>query len=474
MSKRTLFSCRGCGYESPRWLGRCPSCEEWNTFVEVTLPGEVKQGKREEGRNGAVRLNEEPPVIYDRLLTGRPEFDRVLGGGVVPGSLILLGGEPGVGKSTLLLQVAAGLEASYGEVLYAGAEESVFQIKLRAERLNLRESKLLLLQESEVDYIVREAEKIKAKALIIDSVQTMRASGNSGLPGSPGQVREVVQRLMEFVKATGIICFLVGHITKSGLLAGPKLIEHMVDVVLYFEGDRRYSYRILRVTKNRFGSTQEIALYDFSERGLIPVVNPSASFLSERRPDQSGTVVTPVMEGSLQLLVEIQTLVAGGSYGNPRRLVTGLDNQRVAMVLAVLERRAGLPLSGQDVYVSVIGGVRTEEPAADLAVALAIASNLYDRPLPHDLAAFGEIGLTGEVRRVGGGTKRLAELRRHGFSRVVIPRSMVEEVDSERLEIIGVSSVQEMLAYLRKGGGIERDRGTAKNPPDGCSRNGFI
>lgn len=447
MNKGEFFSCQACGYKSPGWLGRCPYCEGWNTFERMTRAKDFPQQPAEE-RLSPVRLSEEDPEQYQRLLTGLSEFDRVLGGGLVPGSLILLGGEPGVGKSTLLLQVAASLEESYGDVMYVSAEESISQVKIRAQRLNLQDSRLYILQENRVEPILQEVERLHSKVLIIDSIQTMRGENSSGPPGSPGQVREVVQMLMEFTKTSGMICFLVGHITKSGLLAGPKLVEHMVDVVLYFEGERHYSYRILRAPKNRFGSTREIALYDFSDAGLIPIQNPSAAFLAERSPNQSGTVVTPVMEGSLQLLVEVQTLVAKAAFGNPRRLVTGLDSQRVAMILAVLERRSGLPVSGQDIYVSVIGGVRTEEPSTDLAVALAIISNFYDRPLPHDMAAFGEIGLTGEVRRVGGGAQRVSELKQHGFSGVVLPESMVREIDFEGLELIGVSSIRDLMRIL--------------------------
>lgn len=446
MNKGEFFSCQVCGYKSSGWLGRCPHCEEWNTFERMVHAKNPPQPAGE--RLTPVRLAGEDPEQYQRLLTGLPEFDRVLGGGLVPGSLVLLGGEPGVGKSTLLLQAAASLEENYGDVLYVSAEESISQVKIRAQRLNLQDSKLYLLQENRVEPILQEAERLHSKVLIIDSIQTMRGENSSGPPGSPGQVREVVQMLMEFTKTSGMICFLVGHITKSGLLAGPKLVEHMVDVVLYFEGERHYSYRILRTSKNRFGSTREIALYDFSDAGLVPILNPSAAFLAERSPEQSGTVVTPVMEGSLQLLVEVQTLVAKAAFGNSRRLVTGLDSQRVAMILAVLERRSGLPVSGQDIYVSVIGGVRTEEPSTDLAVALAIISNFYDRPLPHDMAAFGEIGLTGEVRRVGGGAQRISELKQHGFTRVVLPESMVREIDPEGLELIGVSSIRDLLRVL--------------------------
>lgn len=447
MKKGTVFACGVCGHEAPKWLGKCPVCEGWNTFQEVAVSDFPRTT---ECRGGPVLLSEND--LDDsacRLQTGEPEFDRILGGGLTPGTLLLLGGEPGVGKSTLLLQAADGLQRQGGKVLYISGEESLLQVKTRAKRLGLAETGILFYQENEVEHILEEAEEIRPTALVIDSIQTMRCSGTPGLPGSPAQVRDVVQALLVPAKTWGMVCLLVGHITKSGLLAGPKLIEHMVDVVLYFEGDNRYPCRVLRVTKNRFGSSREIALFDLSERGIEPVADPSAALLEGRRPGQSGTVVTPVLEGSLPLLVEVQALVSGGNPGNPRRLVTGLDYQRVAMVLAVLEKRGGLPLAGRDVYVSAIGGVRAEEPACDLAVALAVASSYYDRPLPHDLVVFGELGLTGEVRRVGGGLKRWEAINRHGFTRAVAPRGMPEEA-IQGVEVTKVDTVGEMLAAMMK------------------------
>lgn len=457
MSKKVFFACQNCAYESPKWLGKCPSCSAWNTFSQVRKEQSSPKTRPSKPAGTAVPLNFENSETDEeqRLHTGRPELDRLFGGGVVPGSLILLGGEPGAGKSTLLLQMADQLAIQYGKVLYVSAEESLTQVKLRARRLGLNADNLFLYAEDGVENIIAEAERINPVAMVIDSVQTVKGVDNLGFPGSPAQVREVVQALMGYVKGKGMICFLVGHITKSGLLAGPKLIEHMVDVVLYFEGDRRFAYRVLRVAKNRFGSTQEIVLLNLGEKGLTPVRNPSAFLLSERRPDQSGTVVVPIVEGSLPLLVEIQALVTIGNPGNPRRLVSGLDNQRVAMVLAVLERRGGLPLSSREVYVSVIGGVRSEEPACDLAVALAVASSFYDRPLPPELAAFGEIGLTGEVRRVGGGQRRLEEARNHGFKHLVIPQGLSQEVGVDQtIKIQGVGNIQELLAILKKKEGV--------------------
>jgi len=451
LKKGKVFACGECGYETPKWLGKCPVCEGWNTFREKEISSRSSRSTRSTGcKAGPVLLSENRSENPVRLQTGEAEFDRVLGGGVVPGSLLLLGGEPGVGKSTLLLQVAAGLQNQYGKVLYVSAEESLMQVKMRAERLGLAGTELLLYQENEVESILEETAKIKPAVLIIDSIQTMRCAGTPGLPGSPAQVRDVVQALLEQAKTEEVTCFLVGHITKSGLLAGPKLIEHMVDVVLYFEGDTRYSCRILRVNKNRFGPSREMALFDLNERGVVPVENPSAALLAGRRPGQSGTVVAPVLEGSLPFLVEIQALVTGGNPGNPRRLVTGLDYQRVAMVLAVLEKKGGVPLAGRDVYVSAAGGVRVEEPACDLAVALAVASSFYDRPLPHDLAVFGELGLTGEVRRVGGGLKRWEEIKRYGYTQAVLPCAMLEEIGGRQVKITGVDTVREMLRVMLK------------------------
>ncbi len=452
MSKKLFFACENCAYESPKWLGRCPSCSMWNTFRQVAKEQPAATGRVNQAGT-AVPLNLEDSEATDeqRLETDWPEVNRLFGGGLVPGSLILLGGEPGAGKSTFLLQMADQLAVRYGKVLYVSAEESLTQVKMRARRLGLNAPQLFLYAEEEVENIIAEAERLNPVALIIDSVQTVKGADTTGFPGSPAQVREVVQALLGFVKGRGMICFLVGHITKSGLLAGPKLIEHMVDVVLSFEGDRRFAYRVLRVAKNRFGSTQEIVLLNLGEKGLTPVQNPSAFLLAERRPGQSGTVVVPIIEGSLPLLVEIQALVTIGNPGNPRRLVSGLDHQRVAMVLAVLERRGGLPLSSREVYVSVIGGVRTDEPACDLAIALAVVSSFYDWPLPPDLAAFGEIGLTGEVRRVGGGQRRLEEARNHGFRHLVIPQGLSRElVGDKTLKVQGVGNIQELLAVLKK------------------------
>ena len=449
MKKGSIFACGVCGHETPKWLGKCPVCEGWNTFQEVTAFTSSRPAERHERHGAPVLLAETgPDDAASRLRTGEGEFDRILGGGLIPGTLLLLGGEPGVGKSTLLLQVAAGLQKQGGTVLYVSGEESLLQLKTRAKRLGLLETGVLFYQENEIEHILEEAEKIHPSALVIDSIQTMRSAGTPGLPGSPAQVRDVVQALLVPAKTWGMVCLLVGHITKSGLLAGPKLIEHMVDVVLYFEGDNRYPCRVLRVTKNRFGSSREIALYDLNEEGIQPVENPSAMLLEGRRPGQSGTVVTPVLEGSLPLLVEVQALVSGGKPGTPAtgdrpRLPAGGDGPGGP------GERGGLPLAGRDVYVSAIGGVRAEEPACDLAVALAVASSFYDRPLPHDLAAFGELGLTGEIRRVGGGAKRWEAIKRHGFTRAVVPRGMPEKA-VEGVEVTKVDTVGEMLAAMMK------------------------
>lgn len=454
MRKGSLFICESCAYEAPKWLGKCPSCGDWNTFIEQKIepPPAVRRAVSARAEATPLVLAQEESDHEQRLIIGRAELDRLFGGGLVPGSLILLGGEPGAGKSTLLLQMASLLTAQYGKVLYVSAEESLTQIRLRAERLGLSGAELYLLPDDEIEAVRAECERLNPLVVVLDSIQTLKNSERPGLAGSPAQVREVVQSIMGLVKERGMICFLVGHITKSGLLAGPKLIEHLVDVVLYFEGDRRYPYRVLRVVKNRFGSTQEIALLNLDDQGLTPVQNPSAFLLSERCSQQSGTVVTPIVEGSLPLLVEVQALVTTtGNPGSPRRLVSGLDFQRVAMVLAVLERRGGLPLASREVYVSVIGGVRTEEPACDLAVALAVASSFYDQPLPANLAAFGEIGLTGEIRRVGNAQRRLEEADKHGFGRVIMPKGLLGEiVKGKSMTIQGVGSIQELLAVLTK------------------------
>lgn len=425
------------------WLGRCPGCGAWSTLVEEVEVAAPQPG----AATGACSLPiaSIPASTGERLLSSLGEFDRVLGGGLVPGSLILLGGDPGVGKSTLLLQYAAEFSRCHGRVLYVSGEESPAQLRLRAERLGVAMTDgLLVLGETSIEAVMAQAGKVQPVMLVVDSIQTMRTGDLAGSPGSVGQVRACASELLRLAKETGISIFLVGHITKTGALAGPKVLEHIVDTVLYLEGERRYSYRLLRAAKNRFGSTDELAMFAMEEHGLAEVANPSAIFLADRAAGAPGTVVFPGLEGTQALLLELQALVAGSGYGTPRRLVTGLDYNRVALVLAVLERRLGLALGAQDVYVSLAGGLRSSEPAADLAAAMAVASSLRERPIPADTVVFGEIGLAGEVRPVHAGGRRLAEAVRLGFARAIVPHGV--RPSPPGLELITVRTVGEALA----------------------------
>lgn len=394
------------------------------------------------------RALDEPVTEAPRFETGLPELDRVLGGGLVPGSVILLSGEPGVGKSTLLMQLAATFGIRHGGVLYISGEESFHQLRLRATRLNTLVPQVKAMTETSIPAVLHQAEQINPELLIVDSIQTMSLPERPGFAGSVGQVRDCTATLVQWAKSSQTPCLIVGHITKTGGLAGPKVMEHMVDVVLYFEGDRHYSHRLLRAAKNRFGATNEMALFQMGDRGLSEVSNPSAAFLAERHPGHSGTVVTVALEGSMPLLVEIQALAAPAGYSTSRRLVTGLDTARVGMVVAVLERRAGLFLGDQDVYAAAIGGVNLDEPAVDLGVALAIASSLKDKALPQDMVVFGEVGLTGEVRRVSGGQRRLEEAMRLGFRKALVPQSLQRELEGQvdGIEMSGVGNIGEAIA----------------------------
>ncbi|MCS6830525.1 MAG: DNA repair protein RadA [bacterium] len=418
------FVCQQCGYESPKWMGRCPECGEWNSLVEeVVVPSPKRRPARQASVTGAqpVRLAEVSLEALPRLSTGMGELDRVLGGGIVAGSLVLLGGDPGVGKSTLLTQVADILSHDM-TVLYVSGEESAHQIKLRARRLGVTGANLYVLAETNLEAILAQIADLRPALVIVDSVQTTHTNELESAPGTVAQVRACGVALQRVAKEQGIAVFLVGHVTKEGALAGPKALEHLVDTVLTFEGDPHLNYRILRATKNRFGSTDEVALFEMREQGLVAVQNPSEWLLSERATHSPGSVVTAVMEGTRPLLVEVQALVTHSYLSQPRRQVTGLDYNRVSMVLAVLEKRAGVRLSDKDVFVNAAGGIYVREPAADLAIALAVVSSLKDRALPPDMVVFGELGLAGEVRSVIHTEQRVREAQRLGFSRVMLPR----------------------------------------------------
>lgn len=450
---KTLFVCSQCGYESKKWLGKCPACNEWNSFAEET----VREKKTTAAAPAAVGEGSLPVVLDDvaredfpRTQTRIGELDRVLGGGVVAGSLILIGGDPGIGKSTLLLQAAHQLAGQGHLVLYVSGEESTRQVAMRAARLGVKSDKLYLQAQTNLDHVLEQIKKLKPEYVVVDSIQTMYRDDVTSAPGSVTQVRECTALFMQTAKSTGCTIFLVGHVTKAGAIAGPRVLEHMVDTVLYFEGDQEHVYRVLRAVKNRFGSTQEIGIFEMREEGMVEVKNPSEMFLTSGRREEPGSVVTCSMEGSRPMVVEIQGLVAHTSFGNPRRQSAGMDYNRIVLLLAVLEKRTGMRLYDQDVYVNVAGGLRLVEPAADLAAALTVASSFTGRVLPGKTAAFGEVGLTGEVRPVRFAEARLAELARTGFERVILPKRNLKGLTvPEGLEVVGVSVLAEALVQLK-------------------------
>jgi DNA repair protein RadA/Sms len=451
------FVCRNCGFESAKWLGKCPSCGEWGTLEEtVKLPSPAKGlGARNGaalgalvGRSVPLRLTEVPSSDAEgRIQTGMSEFDRVLGGGIVRGALTLIGGDPGIGKSTLLTQVAGHLAMRGGKTLYVSGEESASQIKLRATRLGVTAGDLLLHNETDVNLIAAAIQEERPSVIIIDSIQTMQHPDIESAPGSVSQVRSSTAALAQIAKGSGIPIFLVGHVTKDGTLAGPRVLEHMVDTVLTFEGDRHYTYRILRAVKNRFGSTDELGLFEMHEEGLVEVPNPSELLLAERAQNIAGSAITATVEGTRPLLIEVQALVAPSYLTNPRRTVSGVDTNRVNLILAVLEKRVGLSFANQDVFINIAGGVRVEEPAADLAIAVAAASNFQEIAVEPTTVLAGEVGLGGEVRAVGQIEKRLREAARMGFTRAIICAKNKSNLrgSSLGLNIVGVESVRQAL-----------------------------
>ena len=446
----TVFFCQSCGYESPKWLGKCPGCGQWNTFVEETV--EKKSAAKAHERmaaGGPICLSSIETKDEERVTTQMQELDRVLGGGIVPGSLVLVGGDPGIGKSTLLLQVCQKLADDGHEVLYISGEESLKQIKLRAERIGQFSDKLRLFCETNLELIGDTIRSSKPEVVIIDSIQTMYNEDVSSAPGSVSQVRESTSVLMQLAKGLGISIFIVGHVTKEGTVAGPRVLEHMVDTVLYFEGDRHASYRILRAVKNRFGSTNEIGVFEMRETGLTEVENPSQFMLNGRPEEASGSIVACSMEGTRPILLEIQALVARSQLAMPRRTAAGMDYNRVSLLLAVLEKRLNLHLSGSDVYVNIAGGIRINEPAIDLGVVLAIVSSSRDRAIDEKVLAFGEVGLSGEVRAVSQAAQRVQEAKKLGFTTVILPevcREQIGEVKGVRL--IGVRSVGDAVQAI--------------------------
>jgi DNA repair protein RadA/Sms len=448
----SVFVCQNCSYQSRKWLGKCPECGEWNSLVE-----ERAKSSRKGAGGTSFKLREIEAVPYSeiepqddvRIGSGVTEFDRVLGGGIVPGTLVLIGGDPGIGKSTLLLQVADKLSGENNRVLYVSGEESERQIKLRGERLNVAADNLYILPETNLENIFQEVDRLSPGAIILDSIQTVFSALIESAPGSVSQVREVAHQFLMLAKNRNIPVFLIGHITKDGSIAGPKALEHIVDTVLYFEGERHHNHRIVRAIKNRFGAANEVGVFEMTGAGLMPVSNPSQMFLQERPANVAGSVVTACMEGTRPLLVEIQALVSGTKYGTGRRMTQGVDQNRVALLIAMLEKRVGLQLLGDDVFVNIAGGLEVDEPAADLGVIAAIASSFKNAPVDPHTAVFGEIGLTGEVRGTMQPSVRAREAQALGFQKVVMPSSNAPGL--ERLlgvRVVGVRSVEEAMAEL--------------------------
>ncbi|HEM2804074.1 TPA: DNA repair protein RadA [Streptococcus suis] len=445
--KKTTFVCQSCEYHSPKYLGRCPNCGSWSSFVEEVEVAEVKNERVSltGEKTRPMKLNEVSSIQVARTKTNMEEFNRVLGGGVVPGSLVLIGGDPGIGKSTLLLQVSTQL-STIGTVLYVSGEESAQQIKLRAERLGDIDSEFYLYAETNMQSIRTEIEKIKPDFLIIDSIQTIMSPDISSVQGSVSQVREVTNELMQIAKTNNIATFIVGHMTKEGTLAGPRTLEHMVDTVLYFEGERQHTFRILRAVKNRFGSTNEIGIFEMQSQGLVEVLNPSEVFLEERLDGATGSAIVVTMEGTRPILAEVQALVTPTMFGNAKRTTTGLDFNRASLIMAVLEKRAGLLLQNQDAYLKSAGGVKLDEPAIDLAVAVALASSYKDKPTNPQECFIGEIGLTGEIRRVNRIEQRINEAAKLGFTKVYAPKNSLTGIRvPKEITVIGVTTIGEVL-----------------------------
>ncbi len=448
----TVYFCQNCGHESTKWLGQCPMCKEWNTFVEETIKKTSgSSSKAEERRRQAepVTLSEISMEQEDKVITHMQEFDRVLGGGIVPGSLTLVGGDPGIGKSTLLLQVCKKLSDDGHKILYISGEESLKQIKIRANRIGEFQETLCLLCETDLGVIEEVIRRTKPEMVVIDSIQTMNNENVSSAPGSVSQVRESTGVLLQLAKGMTVSIFIVGHVTKDGTVAGPRVLEHMVDAVLYFEGDRHASYRILRGVKNRFGSTNEIGVFEMREEGLVEVENPSEFMLSGKPEDATGAVVVCSMEGTRPILIEIQALVCQTNFGFPRRQATGTDFNRVNLLMAVLEKRVGIQLSNCDAYVNIAGGIKIQEPATDLGMVMAIVSSFKNRSIDDKMVVFGEIGLSGEVRAVSMPEQRVLEAKKLGFTKVVLPESSMKSLNRLKgIELLGVRSVSDAIDLI--------------------------
>ncbi|MDE3018792.1 MAG: DNA repair protein RadA [Nitrospirota bacterium] len=448
MRAKTSFLCQACGHQAPRWLGRCPDCGRWNSLKEERLPatGPGRLGNPGGAGSKATPIGEIEIVGEDRLLTGIGELDRVLGGGVIPGSVILIGGDPGIGKTTLLLQALPKLAQAGEKVLYVSGEESPRQIKMRAQRLAVDDPALFILAETSLETIFKSIQELQPTVVVVDSIQTVYTDQMTSAPGSISQVQEVAGQLMGFAKRGSVPVFIIGHVTKEGAIAGPRLLEHIVDTVLYFEGDRGHAYRILRAVKNRFGSTNEIGVFTMKDAGLEEVGNPSELFLAERPERSTGSVVVSSLEGSRPILVELQALVSSTNYAMPKRMANGVELNRVSLLLAVMEKRLGLHFSGQDVYVNVVGGLQIDEPAVDMGIALAVTSSLRERPIDHRTVVLGELGLGGEVRAISQVDLRLREAAKMGFRRCLLPeRNLAKLEPVEEMELVGIREIGDAL-----------------------------
>jgi DNA repair protein RadA/Sms len=450
---KTVYVCQSCGSQSPRWMGKCPDCGQWNTLVEERVEKQKDIGSAKRGHGTEpLSLNEIKTGDEDRFITRIGELDRVLGGGIVTGSVVLIGGDPGIGKSTLVLQMLRQVSEFRGKALYVSGEESPSQIKMRAQRLGVKAENLYVLAETSLDEVLRAADELQPQVIVVDSVQTVYTSELPSAPGSVGQVREVSGRLMLYAKRTGIPTFLVGHVTKDGAIAGPRVLEHIVDTVLYFEGDRGHAFRILRAVKNRFGSTNEIGVFEMKESGLAEVANPSELFLAERPKDATGSVVVSSLEGTRPILAELQALVTPTKMTMPRRTSIGVDYNRVSLLIAVLEKRVGMHLMGMDVFVNVVGGLKIDEPAVDLGIIAAVASSFREKPIDANTVVMGEVGLAGEVRAISQAEMRLKDAAKLGFTRCVLPQVNVEKMEKSaafrNMQLMGVRTVDEAMERL--------------------------
>lgn len=448
--EKSVFFCQECGYESAKWLGKCPGCGQWNTFVEETVQKQKSEVSRLIPSSEPVSLDD---ISYDNLFridTGIAELNRVLGGGMVPGALMLLAGDPGIGKSTLTMQLVGNIRM-HDTILYVSGEESRQQLKMRAQRMQIQRKELMILTENNLSVIEHHIEKLQPKLLILDSIQTVYIPEITSAPGSVSQLRECTGRLLQWAKGMGISIVVVGHVTKDGAVAGPRVLEHMVDTVLFFEGERHNQFRVLRALKNRFGSTNEIGVFEMQERGLVEIHNPSEMFLSERPQEAIGSVVIPCMEGSRPILVELQALVASSPYGQPRRMTNGVDYNRMAMLLAVLEKKMRLPLGNQDIFLNVVGGLKMDEPAADLGLIVAVVSSMQNRSVRNDVILLGEVGLTGEVRTINYLDKRLIEAEKMGFRTAIVPTGNLKREQDYPIAVQGVRTVADALRIVLGG-----------------------